>query len=119
MKRINVWYFYTLGCAIQPLKHLHHDMGWSDLYMTTSLGLLGIHKLDDEKSSEVPLKKCTPEIWALREAAIPITSSPEPRTDLGPADMLRIRWAAEKFEHALEICVVPLRALRFLHAGSK
>ena len=103
MKKINVWFFYALGCAIEPLKNLHHDMPWSDLYMTTWLGVLGLDKLDDEKFSEVPLKKCAPEARSLIEAAIPITSSKEPRTDLGLADMLKIRWAAEKFEHSLQI----------------
>jgi hypothetical protein len=102
MKRINVWYFYSLATAVRPLMNLRLEDEWSQLQTKAMRAFLALHRLEDE-TSEVPLQKCIPEKESLLRALMPITSAKEPRTDLGPADMLSIRWAAEKFETVLAL----------------
>ena len=103
MKRINVWYFYALASNIAPLKYLRPEMPWPDLSMTSWLAHFALERLDKAPYAEVPLKKCLPEANALIHELWKITTAKEPRTDLEVADMLGIRWAAEKFEISLEI----------------
>src|ERR1700730_3510083 len=103
MKRINVWYFYTLAAHIAPLKYFHPEMDWRDLQMPSWIATLALKNLDSESHAEVPLKKCLPEANKLINELLKITTAEKPRTDLEVADMLTIRWAAEKFEASLEI----------------
>src|SRR5437588_4391797 len=103
MKRINVWYFYALASNIAPLKYLRPEMPWPDLSMTSWLAHFALERLDKAPYAEVPLTKCLPEANALIRELWKITTAKEPRTDLEVADMLSIRWAAEKFEISLEI----------------
>jgi hypothetical protein len=46
MKRINVWYFYALGSAIEPLKNFTPTMDWADLSMAAMYGGIVLDKLD-------------------------------------------------------------------------
>lgn len=103
MKRINVWYFYTLASYIAPLKYFRPEMAWSDLQMPSWIATLALKNLDSESHAEVPLKKCLPEAKKVIDELLKITTAKEPRTDLEVADMLAIRWAAEKSEMSLEI----------------
>src|SRR5204863_5126968 len=91
---------YKLAQTIEPLKYLNHKDHWNRLYMSCMLAHLTLDKLDSE-TVEVPLKRCRPEAQQLQNAMCPITSSQQERTDLEPADIVSIHFAAEKFETVL------------------